>query len=157
LDVDGYPDETGQSYEANARQKATFGRDRVAAEAWTLGEDAGIEVDALGGRPGVHSARWSDDPQRQLLAVVAGAADRSARYRCVMVALAADGREIVAQGRLEGALAYEPRGSEGFGYDPIFVPEGETRTVAELGNEWKARNSARARAAAALRAALAAS
>ncbi len=107
-----------------------------------LGEDAGIEVDALGGRPGVHSARWSSDPIRELLAEVRDVDDRGARYRSVIVALAPDGSEIVVEGRLEGSLAREPRGSEGFGYDPIFVPAGEQRTVAELGDAWKRRQLA---------------
>ena len=72
-----------------------------------------------------------------------------------MVAIAPDGREVVADGTLDGSIADGARGDEGFGYDPIFVPDGEARTVAELGDEWKSRNSARARAAAALRDALA--
>jgi XTP/dITP diphosphohydrolase len=72
-----------------------------------------------------------------------------------MVAIAPDGREVVTGGTLEGSIAGRARGGEGFGYDPVFVPEGETQTVAELGDEWKRRHSARARAAAALRAELA--
>ena len=72
-----------------------------------------------------------------------------------MVAIAPDGREVVADGTLDGSIADGARGDGGFGYDPIFVPDGEARTVAELGDEWKSRNSARARAAAALREALA--
>ena len=69
---------------------------------------------------------------------------------CVIVAIDSDRKEIVVQGTLDGAVAREQRGDEGFGYDPIFVPDGETRTVAELGNDWKRRHSHRARAAAAL-------
>jgi non-canonical purine NTP pyrophosphatase (RdgB/HAM1 family) len=72
---------------------------------------------------------------------------RRARYVCELVAVAPDGREVRGTGVLEGWIAREPRGSEGFGYDPIFVPEGEQRTVAELGNDWKRENSHRARAA----------
>jgi XTP/dITP diphosphohydrolase len=116
-----------------------------------LGEDAGIEVEALGWAPGPRSARWSDRPLEEVLAVAAGG---RARYRCTIVACAPDGREVVADGTLEGSIAGEARGEEGFGYDPIFVPDGETRTVAELGDVWKSTNSARARAAAALRPAL---
>jgi XTP/dITP diphosphohydrolase len=119
-----------------------------------VGEDAGIEVEALGWGPGPHSARWSDRPLEDVVA--AGAGGR-ARYRCSMVAIAPDGREVVADGTLAGSIASCPRGDEGFGYDPIFVPENESRTVAELGNEWKRTHSARARAAAALSAALDAS
>jgi XTP/dITP diphosphohydrolase len=76
--------------------------------------------------------------------------DRRARYVCELVALAPDGFEYRGTGTLEGRIVDEPRGSEGFGYDPIFVPDGEERTVAELGNDWKRINSHRARAAAQL-------
>ena len=116
--------------------------------AWILGEDSGIEAAALGGRPGIESARWAEDGVAQLLAELDGAADRRARYVCELVALAPDGRELRGTGILEGAIADERRGNEGFGYDPIFVPAGEERTVAELGNAWKRSNSHRARAAA---------
>jgi XTP/dITP diphosphohydrolase len=75
---------------------------------------------------------------------------RRARYVCELVALGPGGAELRGTGTLEGRIAEKPRGSEGFGYDPIFVPEGETRTVAELGNAWKAEHSHRARAARAL-------
>jgi len=77
------------------------------------------------------------------------------RYRCMMVAIGPDGREVVADGTLDGSIADGARGDAGFGYDPIFVPAGETRTVAQLGDDWKRLNSHRARAAAALRDALA--
>jgi XTP/dITP diphosphohydrolase len=79
---------------------------------------------------------------------------RRARYVCELVALSPDGREVRASGTLSGRIAREERGSEGFGYDPVFVPEGETRTVAELGNAWKAEHSHRARAARSLARAL---
>ena len=79
-----------------------------------------------------------------------GVADRGARYVCVIVAIGPAGEEVVVRGTLEGAIATARSGEEGFGYDPIFVPDGEERTVAELGNDWKARNSHRARAAALL-------
>ena len=118
-----------------------------------LGEDSGIEVDALGGRPGVHSARWAGpgaDPVAKLLAELDGVDARGARYVCELVAIAPDGRELRGTGTLPGTVAEAPRGSEGFGYDPVFVPEGETNTVAELGNAWKRENSHRARAARAL-------
>ena len=105
----------------------------------------------------MQSARWADDPIAHLLAELGDTDDRGARFRCTIVAIGPDGRELAVEGRLEGSIAREPRGEEGFGYDPVFVPEGEASTVAELGNGWKSRNSARARAAAALRAALAAS
>jgi XTP/dITP diphosphohydrolase len=150
-----FPPEDGDTYVDNARIKARFGRGLVGGDTWVLGEDSGIEVDGLGGRPGVRSARFAaGDPVGRLLAELAGVNERSARYVCELVATAADGTERRGTGTLEGRIAHTPRGSEGFGYDPIFVPAGEERTVAELGNEWKRTNSHRARAAQALRAAL---
>ncbi len=150
LGVDESPAETGGTYEENARLKARFGRTRAPAEAWVIGEDAGVEVAALGGRPGVHSARWADRPVESLLAELVGEQNRSARFRCTIVAIAPDGREFVVEGQLAGAIARERRGAEGFGYDPVFIPDGEGETVAELGNAWKSEHSARAGAAQAL-------
>jgi XTP/dITP diphosphohydrolase len=120
------------------------------AEDWVAGEDSGIEVEALGGLPGVESARWADDGVERLLAELHGVEDRRARYVCRLVVISPGGSEIEAGGTLEGVIASGPRGEEGFGYDPIFVPGGETRTVAELGNAWKADHSHRAQAAHAL-------
>ena len=91
-----------------------------------IGEDSGIEAAALDGRPGIASARWADDGVARLLAELDGVADRRARYVCVIVAIGPAGEEVVATGTLEGAIATAPRGSEGFGYDPIFVPVGES-------------------------------
>ena len=145
-----YPPEDGDTYYANARAKAEFGRAAGPADAWVLGEDSGIEVAALGGRPGIASARWAEDGVAQLLAELAGAEDRRARYVCELVALGPGGEEQRGTGVLEGAIATERRGEEGFGYDPIFVPAGESLTVAELGDAWKREHSHRARAAAAL-------
>ncbi|OLE30557.1 MAG: hypothetical protein AUG43_03015 [Actinobacteria bacterium 13_1_20CM_3_68_10] len=117
LDASGYPPEEGATYYENALAKARHGA-KFAGEAWVLGEDSGLEVEGLAGAPG-----------------------------CELVALAPSREELRGTGVLEGRIAVEPRGDEGFGYDPIFVPAGEERTVAELGNEWKAENSHRARAA----------
>jgi XTP/dITP diphosphohydrolase len=156
LDADSYPPETGDTYYENALAKADFGR-ACELGVWVIGEDSGIEVAGLGGRPGVHSARFGgDDPVGRLLAELDGVADRRARYVCELVALDPDGAEHRGTGTLEGRIVDEPRGSEGFGYDPIFVPDGEERTVAELGNDWKRTSSHRARAAAALLGALSA-
>jgi XTP/dITP diphosphohydrolase len=154
LGVDDFPPEDGATYHENALGKARFGR--TLAEGWVLGEDSGIEVVALGGGPGVRSARWGGDEggKNRLLRELAPIGDRRARYVCTIVAAGPSGEEVVAVGTLEGTVAHERRGSEGFGYDPIFVPDGETRTVAELGNAWKRTHSHRARAAAALHAAL---
>ena len=147
-----FPDEGGESYYENARAKAEFGRRVGPGDARMLGEDSGIEVAALGGRPGIASARWAEDGVAALLEVLQGVSDRRARYVCEVVALSPDGEERRGTGVLEGEIATERRGDEGFGYDPIFVPDGEERTVAELGDAWKRENSHRARAAAALNA-----
>jgi XTP/dITP diphosphohydrolase len=149
------PKETGATFAENARLKAGWGLALAGAGEWALGEDSGIEVAALDGRPGIESARWAEDGVARLLDELGGADDRRARYVCSLVGLAPDGTELAVEGELVGEIATERRGNEGFGYDPIFIPDGETRTVAELGNAWKARHSHRARAAAALRQALA--
>ena len=145
-----YPPEDGATYYENARAKAAFGRESAAADEWVLGEDSGIEVAALGGGPGIASARWAADGLAQLLAELDGVDDRRARYVCELVALGPAGQERRGTGILAGTVAAERRGDEGFGYDPIFVPTGENRTVAELGDDWKWANSHRARAAAAI-------
>jgi XTP/dITP diphosphohydrolase len=145
-----FPAETGETYYENALGKARFGRAVGEGDAWVLGEDSGIEVEALGGAPGIESARWAEDGVAELLARLDGVGERRARYVCELVALGPAGEELRGTGILEGAIATEPRGDEGFGYDPVFVPSGESRTVAELGNEWKRVNSHRARAARAL-------
>jgi XTP/dITP diphosphohydrolase len=147
LDAPDEPVEDGATFQANARIKALHGRRHARSEDWVAGEDSGIEVQALGGRPGVESARWAEDGVGRLLEELRGVAERRARYVCQLVVLAPDGAELRAVGTLEGMIAAEPRGNEGFGYDPIFVPDGESRTVAELGDDWKARHSHRARAA----------
>jgi XTP/dITP diphosphohydrolase len=157
LGADSYPEETGATYYENARAKALYGRSVGVGEAWMIGEDSGIEVDGLGGAPGLESARLGgDDPVGWLLVALEGAQgeDRCGRYVCELVAVSPSGEEVRGTGVLDGVIAESPRGTEGFGYDPVFVPEGETRTVAELGNEWKAQNSHRARAARALLASL---
>jgi len=156
------PPETGTTFLANARGKAEFGRSTGDPAAWVAGEDSGIEVDGLEGAPGVYSARYAgegagDEANVEKLLRELGAAEgdgRRARYRATIVALSPEGAEVVAEGSLAGRVATAPRGSGGFGYDPVFVPEGETRTVAELGDAWKAANSHRARAAHALAARL---
>jgi XTP/dITP diphosphohydrolase len=157
LDSDGYPPETGATYYENARAKARFGRMMGEFDAWMIGEDSGIEVDGLDGRPGIESARFGgDDPVGRLLAELDGVDGdgRKARYRCELVALSPELEEFRGTGVLEGTIAAEPRGTEGFGYDPIFVPAGETQTVAELGDAWKAEHSHRAHAARELHAAV---
>jgi XTP/dITP diphosphohydrolase len=154
LAADGWPEETGASYEENARLKASFGRS-LAAGAVVLGEDSGIECEALGGEPGLHSARWAPrgDQADALLERLGDERDRRARMVTVLVALNGHGVELVGRGVLEGSIARERRGETGFGYDPIFVPARYEQTVAELGEGWKDVHSHRARAAHALAAA----
>jgi XTP/dITP diphosphohydrolase len=147
VELEHEPDETGATFLENARIKARHGRAHAAEELWVAGEDSGIEVAALDGGPGVHSARWAADPVARLLDELEGEQDRRARYVCELVVLSPEKRELRSTGTLEGEIANAARGSEGFGYDPIFVPEGETRTVAELGNAWKSDHSHRAKAA----------
>ncbi len=158
LDADEYPPEEGETYYENARSKAEFGRS-VEPESWVLGEDSGLEVEGLGGAPGVHSARFAGDEHvERLLRELTGVTGegRRARYVCELVAVSPDGEELRGTGILEGRIAAEPSGTEGFGFDPIFIADGEEGTVAELGDEWKAENSHRARAARSLLAAIAA-
>lgn len=147
IDMPDDPVENGATFRDNARIKARHGRAHAASDAWVAGEDSGIEVDALEGRPGVESARWAADGVARLLSELTGIENRRARYVCEIVAVAPGGDEIAAGGTLEGEIALEPRGSEGFGYDPVFVPLGQSATVAELGDGWKAVHSHRAQAA----------
>jgi XTP/dITP diphosphohydrolase len=153
LDADEYPPETGTTYYENARAKALFGRSVGPADEWMLGEDSGIEVEGLGGRPGVQSSRSAAGDEvgwvlRELRNVDGDG--RRARYVSELVAVSPAGEELRGTGTLEGRIAREPRGREGFGFDPVFVPAGDERTVAELGDEWKAAHSHRARSARAL-------
>lgn len=153
LEADDYPPEDGETYYDNARAKAEFGRSNAESDTWVLGEDSGLEVEGLDGGPGVRSARsGGKDPVGWLLDQLASVSGdrRRARYISELVALAPDGRELRGTGTLEGSIGESPRGDEGFGFDPVFVPKGEERTVAELGNEWKAMHSHRAEAARAL-------
>ena len=150
-------EETGVSYLENALLKA-----RAVASATgeaALADDSGIEVDALGGGPGPRSARYagetaSDEKNlRALLRALAGVPGpgRTARYRAVAAVAFPDGREVWAEGICEGVLRTKPRGTGGFGYDPIFEPAGWDRTMAELSPEEKDRISHRGRALRALR------
>jgi XTP/dITP diphosphohydrolase len=158
LGADEFPPEDGATFLDNARAKAEFGRRVGPSDEWMLGEDSGLELAALGGRPGVETARWAGGRHvERALDALADEANRSARYVCELVALSPDGVELRATGTLEGQIALEPRGNEGFGFDPVFVPDEEERTVAELGDAWKAEHSHRALAAQALLRSLSAS
>ncbi|HXV34992.1 MAG TPA: non-canonical purine NTP pyrophosphatase [Gaiellaceae bacterium] len=153
--ADELPEEVGGTFYENARAKALFGREVDPADRWAIGEDSGLEVDGLGGRPGIRSARYAgpgatdEENVAKLLQELAGTsgAARRARYVSELVCLTPAGEELRGTGTLEGSIAEAPRGTEGFGYDPVFVPAGESRTVAELGDRWKAARSHRAAAA----------
>lgn len=155
LDVSSFPEcpeieETGTTFLENARLKAE-GISRV-IDGWVLSDDSGLEVDALGGAPGVWSSSFGGEEgnhalnNARLLREMEGKADRRARFRCTMV-LAQSGKEVAHfNGTVEGAIIADARGTMGFGYDPLFVPEGHTATFAELGDEVKNSLSHRARA-----------
>ena len=158
------PEETGDSFEANALLKARHAARRTGLPA--LADDSGLEVDALGGRPGVRSARYAGEGasdaanNQRLLAELAGVPppQRGARYRCVLafVRSADDLAPLRVEGAWEGRIAEAPRGSGGFGYDPLFIPVGHAGTSAELAPEEKNRLSHRGQALRALVAQLAA-
>lgn len=160
--VTDYPDapdvdENGETFVANALIKARAVRDFT--RAWALADDSGLEVDALGGAPGVHSARFAgvhgDDAanNRLLLDKLANVPDpqRTAHFTCAIALAAPDGREFTATGLCPGRILHEPRGSNGFGYDPLFLPDGHDQTFAELASDVKCGFSHRAVAAAAMR------
>jgi XTP/dITP diphosphohydrolase len=152
----GLPDETGETFIENAQLKARHVHAALGGSAWVLADDSGIEAAALGGVPGVRSARYAGedatDEQNlaKLIRALAEADDRRVRYVAELVAIAPDGAEVTARGELTGTLTDVPRGSGGFGYDPAFVPDSETRTVAEMAPGEKDAISHRARAARAL-------
>jgi XTP/dITP diphosphohydrolase len=150
-----FPEENGATYVDNARIKARYGRAVGATERWMLADDSGIEFAALAGGPGVVTARWAEGRHVERALAAVDGFDRHARYVCELVALSPEGREFHGRGVLEGTIAQAPAGNEGFGFDPVFVPLGEIRTVAELGDAWKAEHSHRALAARALVASLA--
>ena len=149
------PDETGTTFAENARIKgvaAAKGSGLVA-----LSDDSGLEVDALGGAPGVHTADWAGPErdfaaamrrlEKELQAVGATTPEkRRANFISVLCLARPDGSSEVFEGRVDGHLVWPPRGNRSFGYSPMFVPDGETRTFGELGPDGKADISHRARA-----------
>ena len=149
--------EDRDTFRGNAIKKAI----EIAAVAGMpcLADDSGLEVDALGARPGVYSARYAGEGATdaennlKLLDELSGTADdlRTARFRCAIVIVDGSGVELAtAEGACEGRIGREPRGAQGFGYDPLFMPDGYTQTMAELGPETKNEISHRAKAAAKL-------
>ena len=159
-DVGGMPPvvEDTRTFEGNALKKARALHACLTPGSWALADDSGLEVDALGGAPGVESAYFAG-PQgdsaanlRKLAALMRDVPteQRAARFVCVLVAIGPDGWERVFRGECTGRLLDTPSGGTGFGYDPLFVPDGYEQTFAELGAEAKNRLSHRARAWAAL-------
>lgn len=149
------PDETGETFEANALLKA-----RAAASQsglLSVADDSGLEIDALGGKPGVRSARFAADHGRQesddennrlALELLTGFEhpERTARFVSAVAIVDSQGQEIVVRGTVEGRIEHQPSGSNGFGYDPLFRPEGAIRTMAELTDDEKNAISHRGRA-----------
>ena len=155
-EVGGMPDvvEDAGTFGGNARKKAAAIRALIPAEAWALADDSGVCVDALGGAPGVESAYYAGprhDAVANLAKLVAEMREvhegnRGAQFRCVLLALGPDGEERIFEGECRGRLLREPRGAQGFGYDPLFVPDGFSASYAELGDDIKSTISHRARA-----------
>lgn len=139
----GMPEETGRTFEENARLKASSVFDALGGNVAVLADDSGLEVDALAGRPGVLSARFAGpnasdgENVAKLLEELTGASNRKARFVCCLClilpesASTASGEAVEVRGTLEGEITSEPRGDDGFGYDPVFRPEGWNDTLAE--------------------------
>lgn len=151
-DIPGLPDveEDGDTFEANALKKAV--ELAQATGLWALADDSGLEVATLGNAPGVFSARYAGEPSNhannnaKLLRELADKPDRSARFRCVVALSDPSGRVETVSGSCPGRIIEALRGAKGFGYDPLFVPEGHAQTFAEMGSELKNRLSHRGRA-----------
>ena len=133
------PDETGTTFEENSLIKAKAAWEL--SHAWSLADDSGLCVDALGGKPGIYSARYEETPQKRIdrvLKELEGVEDRRAHFTCHMTLIAPDGSiALSCEGRCEGSIVKEQKGTNGFGYDPIFLPDGFTQTIAELSEETK--------------------
>lgn len=148
------PAETGLTFEANAQIKAKFLK-AMKPDAWVLADDSGLEVASLKGMPGVHSARYAGPRARDIentmkllkfIQLQSSGDDRAATFKCVMCLVTPTGEEMILHGSLDGVISRDMRGKSGFGYDPVFVPAGETKTLAELGSAVKNRLSHRAMA-----------
>jgi XTP/dITP diphosphohydrolase len=151
------PEETGSTFAENALLKAGAAAAALGGRVAVLADDSGVAVDELGGLPGVHSARYAgeaagdDANNHKLLADLAGSSDRSARFVCALALVLPGGVLVTAEGELPGRIVAAPQGARGFGYDPLFQPDGCAVTVAEMEDGQKDAVSHRARAVAALR------
>lgn len=161
LDLDlPEPEETESTFAGNAILKAKAAA--VATGAPALSDDSGLAVAALGGAPGIYSARWAGEPrdfgaamakvERELEEI--GATDRTAKFVCALAVVWPDGHAEVFEGEVHGELVWPPRGEKGFGYDPVFVAEGEQITFGEMDPDRKHAMSHRANAVKKLKAAL---
>ena len=142
------PDETGDSFVANAKLKSDAAA--FAAKLPALADDSGLAVDALGGAPGIYSARWGgpakdfDMAMARVNAEIGDNPDRGARFVCALALTWPDGHCEVFEGDVKGTLVWPPRGTKGFGYDPMFLADGDTGTYGEIDAEKKHENSHRA-------------
>ena len=147
------PPENGKTFLDNARIKARSMKAMKPGQ-WVMGEDSGLEVEALNNLPGIHSARYAgphasdSENMAKLLKMlqIRTNAVRKARFLCTMVVFSPTGEELQFVGELAGSIERTPRGQMGFGYDPIFLPDGESKTIAELGPAFKTKSSHRAKA-----------
>jgi XTP/dITP diphosphohydrolase len=144
--------ETGETFLENAFQKAAWVYEKK--QLWVLADDSGLEVDFLGGDPGVRSARYAGEQADDVLNNAkllhnleqCPAEKRTARFRCVIVLRMSEQNSIVAEGTCEGTIGFSPKGTGGFGYDPLFIPQGLRKSFAELDAETKNRISHRGKA-----------
>lgn len=147
------PPENGQTFLDNARIKARSLK-AMKPGMWVFADDSGLEVEGLGNLPGVHSARYAgpkasdSENTAKLLKMmqIRAVSNRNAQFKCCLVAYTPSGEEWIFTGELKGQISKVPAGQHGFGYDPVFIPENETKTLAELGSGYKSKNSHRARA-----------
>lgn len=141
LDMKSYssPPENGKSFEENARIKAKSFKS-IKPELWVIGEDSGLEVDGLGNMPGIFSARYAGENARDVentskvlkMIGIRSPGNRKAQFRCTMIAYDPSGVEHKFEGILKGEIAKDMKGTNGFGYDSIFIPEGSTQTLGEM-------------------------
>ncbi len=155
LSLDNFPNvpdiaEDSESFQGNAVKKAVTVA--LITHCWTLADDSGLEVESLDGRPGVFSARYAgenatdEENNKKLLNELANSTNRKAAFCCVIAMASPRGRVQIVEGRCEGKILHSPRGTGGFGYDPIFMPDGFTQTFAEMSSEIKNSISHRAMA-----------
>lgn len=152
-------DETGSTFAANSELKAQALRALAPKGAWVMADDSGLEVDALDGAPGIYSARYAgvdasdSDNVDKLLAALKNVAEgeRTARFRCVLCLIDHEGTVTHHDGSCEGRIAFEPTGETGFGYDPVFIPDGYKQSFSVLGESVKSGLSHRAKAVTALK------